>query len=376
MEKKIYIADLHAITPLGFTLEEQWNHLMQEETAIQEIQTKVTEKKIFAAAIADELLQKAFQKIATTNAPFTRLEKLMILALEPLIDQHGIHSKTGLIISTTKGNIEALSTHHLSEAMLSNLGAKLAQYFHFSTTPLLVSNACVSGIKAVSVAKRLMQMNQYENMYVVAADELTDFVISGFQSFQAMSDEPCQPFDADRKGISLGEAAAAVYLTTSKETALAEIVGDANTNDANHISGPSRTGEGLYLSIQSALKEASLQADAIDFLSAHGTATLYNDEMESIAFSRAALSHVPTHSLKGFFGHTLGASALLELVFLLESMRKQKQIVSKGFSKSGTSMALNLVQESKPLHATYVMKTASGFGGCNTVLILKNAIHG
>jgi len=178
-------------------------------------------------------------------------------------------------------------------------------YFGFTTEPIVVSNACVSGVLAVAVAKRMMQSGVYDDAFLVAGDEVSEFVLSGFNSFQAMSENPCKPYDKDRNGVTLGEAVAAVYISSDEskiEKGTIKILGDGSVNDANHISGPSRTGEGLYRSIASALKEANVTSNQIDYLSAHGTATLYNDEMEAIAFNRLDLENVPVNSYKGFLG--------------------------------------------------------------------------
>ncbi len=123
-----------------------------------------------------------------------------------------------------------------------------------------------------------------------AADLISSFIYSGFQSFQAISPNPCRPFDADRDGISLGEAAATVILSANKTPGSILLGGGSVSNDANHISGPSRTGEELFLAISSALKQSGTSNDEIDFISAHGTATRYNDEMEAKAFHLASMA--------------------------------------------------------------------------------------
>jgi 3-oxoacyl-[acyl-carrier-protein] synthase-1 len=227
---------------------------------------------------------------------------------------------------------------------------------------------------AVSVAKRMIQTDKYDNFVVVGADLFSKFVFSGFQSFQAVSPNPCKPYSENRDGITLGEAAAAIFITKDKSLLYKssyKILGDSSINDANHISGPSRTGEGLFQSVQKALKEAKINAEEIDMISSHGTATNYNDEMEAQAFSRANLAQTPLFSLKGFFGHTLGAAGLLETVISLSSADKNKVPPSFGFDKMGVSIPLNIStkSESKPIHT--VLKTASGFGGSNTAVIFQ-----
>jgi 3-oxoacyl-[acyl-carrier-protein] synthase-1 len=174
--------------------------------------------------------------------------------------------------------------------------------------------------------------------------------------------------------VTLGEATAAVYLTSDKnkvEANAIKICGDGAINDANHISGPSRTGEGLFRSIESALMEANITVKEIDYISAHGTATLYNDEMEAIAFNRLHLQNVPVNSLKGFYGHTLGASGLLETVIAIESAKRNQLILSKGFQNDGTTQSIAVIKENITAEINYFLKTASGFGGCNTAVIFE-----
>lgn len=373
--KSVYITHSNCITPLGFDVDTNFNALLQSKSGIQKHQKIGNIENFYSAIIDEEILNDKFQALSKENA-FTKLEKMMILALEPIVRQNNVGLKTAFIFSTTKGNVEALENTNIaiSEAQLSTLAKKIATYFDFKTEPIVVSNACVSGILAVSVAKRMIQNGLYDDAFVIAGDVVSEFVLSGFNSFQAMSDEPCQPYDANRKGVNLGEATAAVYITSDKnkvEKDSFKIVGDGAINDANHISGPSRTGEGLFRSISSALKESKIKTKEIDFISAHGTATLYNDEMEAIAFNRLALQTVPVNSLKGYYGHTLGASGLLETVIAMESAKRNQLIVSKGYQENGITQPINIITKSNPNEINYFLKTASGFGGCNTAVLFE-----
>ena len=173
---------------------------------------------------------------------------------------------------------------------------------------------------AILTGMRLVQSGQYENAVVAGADVISKFVLSGFQSFQAISSAPCKPFDAARDGINLGEGAGTVILTSNKNySSGVKVTGGSVSNDANHISGPSRTGEELNLAINKALNAAELNATDIDFISAHGTATIYNDEMEAKAITLAGLQSFPVNSLKGYYGHTLGAAGLIESIISIQS---------------------------------------------------------
>lgn len=371
----VYICNTNCITPLGFDVASNWNAIVNGQSGIKQHAKLGQLENFYASRIEEDKLNEAFSKIES-NTSFTRLEKMMILALQPLVNKQKITPKTAFVFSTTKGNITLLENQlgTVQEAKLATLAQKIASYFGFATQPIVISNACVSGIMAVAIAKRMMQAGVYDDAYIVAGDEISEFVLSGFNSFQAMSANPCKPYDNCRDGVTLGEAVAAVYLTKdpqSNHTVKFKIVGDGAINDANHISGPSRTGEGLFRSMESAFKEANISAEDIGFISAHGTATLYNDEMEAIAFNRKEMGTTPLHSLKGYYGHTLGASGLLETVIAMESAKQNQLIPSFGFDELGVSQSVNIIRKLEAKEIKYFLKTASGFGGCNTAVIFE-----
>jgi len=376
MIREIYITETNCITPLGFDVESNVEAILRGESGIQlHGDVSLMPNSFYASIISTEKINSAFEKIST-DKKYSRLEKMMILALEPIIKNSGIelNSKTAFILSTTKGNVTALkedSEASFNNAHLDVLAKNVADFFQFKTQPIVVSNACVSGILAVSIAKRMIQSELYDNVFVVAGDEVSEFVLSGFNAFQAMSDLPCKPYSKNRTGVSLGEATAAVLVSAEAKNAKIKVIGDSSINDANHISGPSRTGEGLFRSIQNALKEAQIDADKLDYISAHGTATPFNDEMEAIALSRLNLQKAPINSLKGFYGHTLGASGLLETVIAIESANKNMLFESKGFDEIGVSETINVIEKNQERNIDYFLKTASGFGGCNTAVVFE-----
>lgn len=378
--RSVYISHTNCITPLGFDVESNVAALEEGATGISRQDNPVLmDAPFYSGVIDDAKLNTAFAVISS-EAKYTRLEKMMLLALYPLAQKAGVRldNKTVLLLSTTKGNITALQHNEApsQQAYLYGLAQTIAEFFGFQAEPIVVSNACVSGILAVAVAKRMIQAGAYDHAFVVSGDEVSKFVLAGFNSFQAMSDEPCKPYSANRKGVTLGEAAAAAFVTINDAAAKAKIAGDGSVNDANHISGPSRTGEGLVRSIESALKEANISAEAIDYISAHGTATPFNDEMEAIAFNRTGLSEVPVNSFKGYYGHTLGASGLLETVIGLESMERNRVYTSLGYDEPGVSQPINVIQENKDTQIDYFLKTASGFGGCNTAVVFQKVNDG
>lgn len=369
--KKVYINDYSCFSSLGLGVQKNWTAVQNLKSGIQKIEQFGAIENFNCGKIKDQWIDQAWNEL-NIQAEYSRLEKIMILTLKPLVEKYQMSENTALVLATTKGNIDFLENLPTEKADLHHLAKKIQDFFQFKNTPIILSNACVSGTLAVAVAKRFIQMNRFSDAYVLAGDEVTSFVLSGFKSFQAMSDEICQPFDQNRKGINLGEAAAAAYLSTVEiQQQSFEILGESSIADANHISGPSRTAEGLFLSIQNALKEAKIDKNEIDCISAHGTATIFNDEMESIAIDRMALNETPIHSLKAYFGHTLGAAGLLELIMVMESLKNNQRIVSKGFEKLGVSKELNITTKKEAKRMKIALKTASGFGGVNTALLIE-----
>ena len=382
MTTEIYITDYNCVTPLGFDVPSNWKALLEGKSGVALHQIIKNQEPFYASKIDSEKLTKEFNRFfdfaQNDNIEFTRLEKMLLLSLKPLVERHNITEETAFILSTTKGNISLLKNQETlpEDVFLSKMAQKMADFFGFKTKPIVVSNACVSGVMAIAVAKNMIQSGRYKNAFVVAGDEISEFVISGFNSFQAIGTEICKPYDKNRNGINIGEAAAAVYITSElnkTEKFSFKISGDSAINDANHISGPSRTGDGLFASVQNAMKEAKISSEKIDFVSAHGTATIYNDEMEAIAFNRMDLQNIPLNSLKAYYGHCLGASGLLESIISMESALNNTLIPSKNFNETGTSQPLNIIKENQTAEIKYILKTASGFGGCNAAIVLEKS---
>ncbi|CAD0222012.1 beta-ketoacyl synthase [Chryseobacterium sp. D764] len=377
MRKEIYITDYNCVTPLGFNVDSNWNALLEGKSGVALHKIIDNQDAFYASMIDSEKLNEEFNRFFAQNTiNFTRLEKMLLLSLLPLVEKHTVSKDTAFLLSTTKGNISLLKNQsELPEGVyLSKLAQKIADFFGFKTKPIIVSNACVSGVMAISVAKNMIQAGKYKDAFVIAGDELSEFVISGFNSFQAIGSGPCKPYDKNRNGINIGEAAAAVYITSNpsqNEKFRFKVLGDSAINDANHISGPSRTGDGLYASISNAMDEAKVSPEHIDFISAHGTATLYNDEMEAIAFNRMELQNVPLNSMKGYYGHCLGASGLLESIISMESALHRTLLPSKNFEEMGVTQPLNIIKENQSAEIKYILKTASGFGGCNAAVVLE-----
>lgn len=379
----IFTSYNNIISPLGFSTQENYQAVSNSVVGVKKVVLPFSQDVFCVAKIEDETIQENFSKLKH-EGDCTKLEQLSILSIQDVLNQSGINpqdQRTLLIYSTTKGNVDLLSFDSAQDDRYKNIDNKrvylpefamyLQSHFKFKHTPVVLSNACVSGILAIVIAKRFIAQGTYDNVIVCGGDILSEFTISGFKSFNALSNEPSKPFDANRVGINLGEAVATILVTNKKELAgdyNTQIVSGASANDANHISGPSRTGEGLFKCLQHTLKN---NIGDVGFISAHGTATSFNDEMESIAFDRAGLNTVPVNSLKGYYGHTLGAAGVLETILSLESMKHQRLIKSEGYETKGVSGNITMIESHQSKSFSSFIKTASGFGGCNAAALFR-----
>lgn len=372
MKSPVYILSDSVVTPLGQTTEENMEKLYTKTSAVQAYAHDQM-GTVYRSKFSDNTI---FQTKNNSDL-YTKIERLFIYSIEQALSKLSAEvdmSQVLFVFASTKGNIEHIANSDFDQDRL-RIGVMvkyIAAYFNNPNQPIVVSNACISGLQAIQYACQVLQHKKYSHVVVTGADCVSDFVLSGFYSFQALSPFPCTPFDKDRAGVSLGEGCGTLVLSGQQESDTnIEIRSVVSSNDANHLSGPSRTGEGLASAIAGAIKEADINASDIDVISAHGTATIYNDEMEALAFQTTGVSAVPVYSVKGNIGHTLGAAGIIETIYLAKSIQEDKLIPSIGFSETGTSVALNVVTQATAKKLTIALKTASGFGGGNTALILK-----
>jgi 3-oxoacyl-[acyl-carrier-protein] synthase-1 len=380
MMKDVFIVSDNIISPVGNTAADNFHALINNESGIKEHVLPSLSPVPFYASLLEEDLS---EKILVGLDVYTKFEQLLILSVSNALQNCGIDitsPETILIISSTKGNISLLETTAVDALLKESIGLpasakKIAGYFKLANAPLIISNACISGLTALLTGKRLLEMGQYKHAVVAGADIISSFILSGFQSFQAISARPCRPFDATRNGINLGEAAATIILSSAINNKSVQLTGGGVTNDANHISGPSRSGQELCMAIDKALKQAHVSSADIGFISAHGTATIYNDEMEAKAFSLAGMEAIPLNSLKGYYGHTLGAAGIVESVIAIHSLQQNKMIATRGFQQPGVSMPVTVCRETMTIETNHCLKTASGFGGCNAALVFSKTLN-
>ncbi|MDR3251470.1 MAG: beta-ketoacyl synthase [Tannerella sp.] len=371
------------ISALGFSSEENYRNVKAGVCGLKLFSGRYDIPEPFMASeIDNELLEENFKLISSSkniDINYTKLEKASIVSAALALKNTDIDpsdERVLFVLSTTKGNVFLLDKDenalHYSDShvYLWRSAELVAGFFGAKNTPLVVSNACISGAAALLAAQRELRSGRYDYAVVIGVDVLSKFIITGFQSFKALSQEVCRPFDANRSGLNIGEAAATIILSEQPDTkGYMSLTSGAIRNDANHISGPSRTGEGSYLALQSAL--GGIDVSQLAFICAHGTATLYNDEMESIALARMGLLNVPVNSLKGYFGHTLGAAGVLESVISTRALSEGIVLKTYGFETIGVTNPFFVPKEILHTQKKHCVKMLSGFGGCNIALVFS-----
>lgn len=351
----VKIAD-NILSPLGLTTADNLQAVKEQRSALALHELWDIPEAFMASLFADGQLQEHTYEGALRQSIEQALRQV-----------GGVDSdRTVLILSSTKGQTTGQQGEPMGET-----AKRLARHFGLSTQPITVSNACISGLAAQILAKRLLEMGQYDVAIVAGCDIQTKFIVSGFQSFHAVSDEECRPFDEDRYGLNLGEAAATIiYARTDQPTPDQWVIAKgAVRNDAFHISGPSKTAEGCYRALSHIMKGE--EKEHIACISAHGTATLYNDDMESRAIDRAQMADVLVSGLKGYYGHTMGAAGLLETILTMHAIDEGWVPGTRGYAACGTTCELNVSATHQPTDRRQFVKLMSGFGGCNAAALFK-----
>ena len=350
------------ISPLGETSEENYLAVKGGKSAIR---TYAPMTLGIPNGFVASLLSSDFEDLAFRSA-------------QSAIDASGINvsgTRTVFILSSTKGAIEKLGQTDDDKLYLGNIAQRIATRLGIQLSPIVVCNACISGLAAMILASRLLVSKKYDYAVVCGADCPGRFIISGFQSLNAMSAFSCQPFDIERQGLNLGEAAATVVLgreitTKSVNNGCRRQVWQIGhgyiKNDAYHISAPSKTAEGLYEALQETMN--GIDKRNIAFINAHGTATLFNDQMEAIAIHRAELQDIPVNALKGYIGHTLGAAGIMETILCMKAVDDHTVLGTRGYEEVGVSGRIQLSSKHHSTIKTSFIKQLSGFGGCNATL--------
>lgn len=371
------VVSTNIVSPLGMSSKENWRAVMQGRSALRRLENY---KGIPLPFVASVFTPEQVEKLAVEG--FTRFESLAIRSITEALtytdlDVHG--ERTIFILSTTKADVEELgfAAERDGDYHRPALSAqRIAEHVGIGGGAIVCCNACISGVSAQILADRLISCGHYDNAVVCGADLVSPFTASGFLSFKSLSNEVCRPFDADRQGLNLGEAAATIVFTRADNLREGDWLFERGEmdNDAFHLSTPAPSGEGARKVLEAVMK--GRDASELAFVSAHGTATMFNDQMESVAIEKAGLSSVPLTALKGWFGHTLGASGVLEVILGMMAVSESVVLPLRGFREIGVSGKVNLSPELRATDKNSFLKMISGFGGCNAAALYRRVRAG
>ena len=398
MSKKVAITGMGIISSIGNNVEENYHALVNGKTGISTIENFETiHKDVIKVGEIKLTNQQLVQQLGlTSDNNFSRTAMLGAIAAQQAVEHAGIQNineyRTGLISATSVGGMDMTEKYYYeyfeNEACRKYINShdggdathKIAEHLGLKGLVTTVSTACSSAANAIMIGARLIQSGQLDRVIVGGTDALAKFTINGFKTLMILSDTYNTPFDNNRKGLNLGEAAAFLVLESDEmvqkenKKVLAYVSGFGNANDAYHQTASSENGEGAFLAMQKALKIANLKPSDIDYINAHGTATPNNDLSEGRAILRIFEENVPEFSsTKAFTGHTLAAAAAIEAVYSVLAL--QNNIIFPNLNFKTPMEEFDLVPQTtlkeKMIH--HVLSNSFGFGGnCSTVLFSKN----
>ncbi|HET9474836.1 MAG TPA: beta-ketoacyl-[acyl-carrier-protein] synthase family protein [Steroidobacteraceae bacterium] len=234
-----------------------------------------------------------------------------------------------------------------------------------------VATACSSSAKVFAQGARLLELGVCDAVLVGGVDSLCGSVLFGFNSLELVSREPCRPFDAERAGINIGEAAAFALL--ERTGAGPRLTGAGESSDAHHMSTPHPSGRGARLAMTDALASGGVDACDVDYINLHGTATPKNDEIEAQAIAELFPASTHASSTKGWTGHTLGAAGALEAVFTLLSLESGLMPGNLNTRRLDAACGPQIRLNNAAGAVRHAMSNSFGFGGSNCVLLFSAA---
>ncbi len=393
---KVYITGLGVISAIGNDVQSCFNTLNSAKTGIGKahfFHSKYTDSLLFG-----EVNLNNDQLVSLTDSSheegLTRTTLLAYKAFQEAIKSADLSEeeissfKTGFISSSTVGGMsntdELYADANLkgepSEFVKSYGGGehvlRIIKKYGIKGFTSTINTACSSSVNAIMLGARLIKSGRLDRVIVGGTDSLAKYTVNGFNSLMILSDEFCQPFDERRKGLNLGEGAGFLVLESDRvvknTSTVGEVLGYGNANDAYHPSATSPEANGPRLAMKRALGNAHISEKEIDYINAHGTGTVNNDETELFAFQKTFTKIPPYNSTKSYTGHTLAASGAIESIFSLISLNENTLFPSLNCSnpigKNNEAPISKVIQKEMKI----VMSNSFGFGGnCSSVIFKK-----
>lgn len=392
--ERVAVVAAGVISPLGLGVEETLDALRKARDCVSPVtRFSVTECRCKTAGqISDDRLLAGVNTTVRAKR-LHRASHMMIHALSEAMAQVPEFKPELMVIGTTSGGMSygekyyrsLRRSEHLRHAptWIANYPAQKPaidaqqEVLTVSVPCQVIANACASGTNAIGHAFECVRSGRYQRVLTGGYDALSELVFTGFDSLQASTPAKCRPFDRHRDGMVLGEGAAVLALenfeTARKRNApvLAEIIGYGISTDNFHITQPNPSGIGARQAMEQALHSAGISADEVDYINAHGTATMFNDAAEGKAISEL-FNGVPISSTKSMMGHSLGAAGAIEAIFCLLALKDQFLPPNINFSDLDDGLDLNVVaNDSRPAVVRTALSNSFGFGGTNASILMR-----
>ncbi len=390
---RVAVVAAGVVSPLGFRLTETLDSLRNSRNCISPV-TRFSVGQCrckTAGQVSDDRLL-ATQAEAPRSRRLHRASHMMIQALAEVVAQEPHFEPELTVIGTTSGGMSYGEHYYRSLRQAGDLrhaATWIANYpaqkpvidaqesFGISSPYQVIANACASGTNAIGHAFECVRSGRYQRVLAGGYDALSELVFTGFDSLQASTPEKCRPFDRHRTGMVLGEGAALLALENLDSAqrrgapVLAEIIGYGISTDNFHITQPDPSGIGPRQAMERAVQSAHVAENEIDYINAHGTATLFNDAAEGKAINRL-FNGVPVSSTKSMMGHSLGAAGAIEAVVCLLALQHQFLPPNINFRAADDDLDLNIVaNESRPAVLRTVLSNSFGFGGTNASILMR-----
>lgn len=411
MERRVVVTGVGVVTPIGKTKEEYWESLLKGKSGVKKTEQFKDYASQIAAVVEDfnpeDYIEKRDIKKMDRFTHFALAAASMAISDASLaFDKVEDKNKVGVIIGSGVGGIGTIETQlkilqergprrvspFLVPMMIANIASGYISIEYGIRGPnTTIVTACASGTHALGEAFRIIKRGDADIMIAGGAEApLTSVAFAGFNAMRAMStrnsepEKASRPFDLHRDGFVIGEGAGVLILETL-ESALArnagiygEIAGYGMSGDAYHVTAPDTQGDGAYLCMERALKDAALAPESVDYINAHGTSTQYNDKMETLAIKRLFGEHaykLAVSSTKSMVGHLLGAAGGVEMVATLLSMKHGIIPPTINYEYKDPDCDLFYVPN-KPCERkiNVAISNSFGFGGTNACLLVK-AFH-
>lgn len=393
----VYVTGMGAISAIGHDVNTMEQSLLVSHTGISPISILKTRFRNILSAGEIKLTNEDLKKLIGENEFIN--SRTLLLSFKAVneamssVDHIDFSSqKFAFVSSTTVGGMDKTEMHYKDFILGSDdtnfidahnsgyHGEVLGKHFGFKNI-FTINTACSSSANAISLGVRLIKSGKYECVIVGGSDALSAYTINGFQSLMLLDKDPCKPFDKNRSGINLGEASA--YLVLESETSINKtgnpilgiVTGYGITNDAFHPTASSNDGKGISIAMKKAISMAGLTISDINYINAHGTATVNNDAAEGMAIKNVFAENVPFFSsTKSFTGHTLAAAGALEAIVSLLAIKNDCAFPNLNFESPITEHGLTpITQIKKNISIKNVLSNSIGIGGFCASLILSKS---